>query len=79
LVLVPRVGVLPQVLVVMLALEVLVGLDHAVRVLIDIRTQDLSGNPGVVHDRHGLADVVAQRRHHHLVGCTRFLSPGRRL
>ena len=61
------------------ALEVLVGLDHAVGVLVDIGTQDLRGDPGVVHDGDGLADVVAQRRHHHLIGCPRFLGPGRRL
>ena len=55
------------------------GVDHAVGVLRDVRTQDLGGDARVVHDRDGLADVVAQRGHHNLVGRPRLLGPGGRL
>ena len=46
---------------------------------LDVGAQDLGGDARVVHDRDGLADVVAQRRHHDLVGRPRLLGPGGRL
>jgi hypothetical protein len=66
-VLVPRRGVAAEVVVVVPALEVLVGADHVVHLVPHVRAEDFSRDPGMVGDRHRLADVVAQRRHDHLV------------
>ena len=75
-VLVPRVGVLAEVLVVVLALEVLVGPDHLVGLAADVGPEDLRRDHRVVHHRNGLADVVAQRRHDDLVAGAGLLGAG---
>ena len=53
--------------VVVPALEVLVRADHVVHVGAHVRLDDRGRDLGVVRHAHGLADVVQQRREHHLV------------
>src|SRR5438445_4019720 len=60
-VLLPGVGVAAEVLVVVTALEVLVGEDHRVDLLAHVRLQDLGADRRMVGHGDRLADVVAER------------------
>ena len=78
-VLLAGVGIATEVVVVVPPLEVLVRADHVVHLGAHVGRQDLGGDLRVVRDAHGLADVVAQRRDHHLVVGARAFGEGRRL
>ena len=75
-VLLAGVGVPAEVVVVVPTLEVLVGADHVEDLVTHVGAQDLRRDAGVVGHRHVLADVVAQRGHHHLGVGAGLLGPG---
>ena len=62
----PGVGVAAEVLVIVAALEILVGANHVVHVLAHVGLDDRSRDLRMVRHAHRLADVVQQGGEHHL-------------